>query len=300
MKCTFFWRIAVATTLVASASSLFAQTVEQAAFRFVSQNLPLVAYSETQTLELAVDIYTNGPVVLPHRAFQLLGWTFAGAKLRASFLSDKPFVEDIPFFRPYVFSITVPPLAPGNYTIELATADGKVTDMRALTVTVAPATSPATSLNNRRSGKFFLTASSADVSSLLALSGLSNPPVDGGGMHWGIAEQTMNVWPATGEAPTAAKPVCRLYHPQAVTHFYSANAADCALVRGTSPWIDEGIAFKALTPSNGACPTGTDPVYRLFSATLGNHTYTRSTATVTAFGQTGWANEGVVFCSPKN
>ena len=71
-------------------------------------------------------------------------------------------------------------------------------------------------------------------------------------------------------------------------------------MRKTSPWIDEGIAFKALTPSNGACPTGTDAVYRLFSAALGNHVYTRSTATVTAFGQTGWANEGVVFCSPKS
>ena len=301
MKRRLFCYVAATITFVASALSLHAQTVEQARFGFVAQDLPsLDAYTDSQTLELAVDIYSNGPVVLPSKAFRLLGWKVEGAMLTARFLADKPFIEDTPFFRATVFLIAVPPLTSGNYTVQLATADGKVTDTRSLTVTAAAATSPATSLNNRRSGKFFLTASSVEVNSLVVLSGATNPPVDGGGMHWGIAEQTMNVWSATGDAPTAGKPVCRLYHAQAVTHFFSANEADCALVRKTAPWIDEGIAFKALTPSNGACPTGTDAVYRLFSASIGNHAYTRSTATVTAFGQTGWVNEGVVFCSPKS
>ena len=301
MKRSFLSCIAATLALVGMTPALHAQAVEQARLAFVSPNLDGVSpYSVSETLSLRVDIYTQLGEPLPAFAVRFVGWIVDGVKLRATFLSAKPFVEDIPFFRANAISIALPPLAPGTYTIELATSDGKITDTRSLAVSASPATTPATSLNNRRSGKFFLTASSTEASSLLALTASSDPPLEDGGVRWGIAEQTMNVWSATGDAPAAAKPVCRLYHPQAVTHFYSANAADCALVRKTSPWIDEGIAFKALTPSNGACPTGTDAVYRLFSAALGNHAYTRSTATVTAFGQTGWTNEGVVFCSPKN
>ena len=294
--------IVASFALVGIASSAHAQAAQQARVWFDSKDLfKIEAFSQTKSLLVFAEYQKNfgspsSPLVL-----RFLGWKTTDSTLRAVFVTDKPIVDDFGFPFPYSdYVVPLPPLAPNTYTIELATADGKITDTKSLTVAAAPATTSATSLNNRRSGKFFLTATSSDVSALLALSGVSNPEVDAGGVHWGIAEQTMNVWPATGDAPLAAKPVCRLYHPQAATHFYSANSADCSLVRKTPPWIDEGIAFKALTPSNGACPVGTDAVYRLFSASLGNHAYTRSTATVSAFGQTGWANEGVVFCSPKN
>lgn len=301
MKHGFFGCTLAALTLVGIAPSLQAQTVQQARVWFASGELPAMqAFSSSQSLPVFAESTKGGGNPSSPLLLRFLGWGTSATTLRATFVTDKPIVDDFGGLVYADFVLPLPLLAPGTYTIELATADGKVTDMKPLTVSGAAATSPATSLNNRRSGKFFLTAASAEVTSLLALSGLTNPQVDAGGVHWGIAEQTMNVWPATGDAPPAAKPVCRLYHPQAVTHFYSANEADCALVRKTAPWVDEGIAFKALTPSNGACPTGTDAVYRLFSATLGNHAYTRSTATVTAFGQTGWVNEGVVFCSPKS
>ena len=302
MKRNFLYCIAATLLLVGFTPAPHAQAVEQARFWFVYPSSGAIGpYSDLYELTVRVDIYTLFARPLPPTAVRFVGWSVDGARLRATFLADKSNSGSMTpaFFNPYVFSLALPPLAPGAYTVELGTADGKVTDTQSLAVVGAPATLPATSLSNRRSGKFFLTASSTEVNSLLALTASSDPPLEDGGVRWGIAEQTMNVWSATGDAPPAAKPVCRLYHPQAVTHFYSANAADCALVRKTSPWIDEGIAFKALTPSNGACPTGTDAVYRLFSAALGNHVYTRSTATVSAFGQTGWANEGVVFCSPK-
>ena len=301
MNYCFGGRIALALLLCGFALPLHAQPVAQARVWFSLADLPVVqAYLPAQSLSISVEITKGGGTPSSSLLLRFLGWGANGSTLRAAFVTAKPQLDDFGGLVPANYEVPVPPLAPGAYTLELATSDGKVTDIKRLVVSDVPATLPATSLSNRRSGKFFLTASSTEVSSLLALTASSDPPLEDGGVRWGIAEQTMNVWPATGGAPAASKPVCRLYHPQAATHFYSANVADCALVRKTSPWIDEGIAFKVLTPSNGACPTGTDAVYRLFSSTLGNHVYTGSAATVTAFGQTGWVNEGVVFCSPKS
>jgi hypothetical protein len=297
----------IATSFLAGFSDCgLAQVVTQSKVVFgadVPNPVRVAAYEATRiNVELSRDEYDiEGDPFAKGRAMWL-GTTSAGNALRATFVTDKPGADDfLNVDDVYKFTFVLSALAPGEYTIELALAgqpSGPVSISRTVIVALTPPTIVATSMGQRPTGKFFITASPQELTVLSALTG--DGASDKKGLIWGVAEQTINVWPATGNAPTAAKPVCRLYHPQAVTHFYSANEADCALVRKTAPWIDEGIAFKALTPSNGACPVGTDAVYRLFSATLGNHVYTRSTATITAFGQTGWANEGVVFCSPKN
>lgn len=278
-----------------------AQTPPQADVLFGSMaGIAVPAYSDSQKLEVRVDVYKMIGMSSRPSSLRFLNWTTDSSKLRATFVSDKAFVEDFLGYRPSDYAIPLPPLSPGSYTVELATSDGKVTATNQLTVASTGPTIAATSLGNRRSGKFFLTAAPAEASALLALFGASTPTIDEGGVHWGVAERAINVWPATGNAPAEAQPVCRLYHPQVATHFYSANATDCATIRRTAPWVDEGVAFRALTAKNGVCPVGTDPVYRLFNPDLANHVYTRSTASVAAFAQTGWANEGVVFCSPKN
>lgn len=296
----------VALALAGFSSVGLAQGVAQSKVVFaadVPNPVRVTAYETTRiNVELSREEYDiEGDPSAKGRAMWL-GTTATGNALRATFVTDKPGVDDfLNVNDAYKFSFVLSALAPGEYTIDLALSGQASTVLpvrRTVIVAATPPTVVATSLGQRPTGKFFLTASPQELAALSALT--SDGSADKTGLLWGIAEQTMNVWPATGDASAAAKPVCRLYHPQAVTHFYSANAADCALVRKTPPWVDEGIAFKALTPSNGACPTGTDAVYRLFSASIGNHAYTRSTATVTAFGQTGWANEGVVFCSPKN
>lgn len=282
-----------------------AQVVAQSKVIFgtdVPNPISVAPYESTRiNVELARDEYDiEGDPFAKGRALWL-GTVATGNALRVTFVTDKPGVDD--FLNAddvYRFSFVLSALAPGEYTVELALSGQASALVPVRRTVIVAATSPtvvATSLGQRPTGKFFLTASAQELSVLAALTG--DGSVDKKGLLWGIAEQTMNVWPAMGDAPTAAKPVCRLYHPQAVTHFYSANAADCALVRRTSPWIDEGVAFKALTPSNGACAIGTDAIYRMFSAALANHAYARSTATVASFGQTGWVNEGVVFCSPK-
>jgi hypothetical protein len=174
------------------------------------------AYSDSQKLEVRVDVYKMIGTSSRPSSLRFLNWTTDSSKLRATFVSDKAFVEDFLGLRPSDYAIPLPPLSPGSYTVELATSDGKVTATNQLTVATAAPTIAATSLGHRRSGKFFLTASPAESNALLALFGASTPPIDEGGVYWGEAERAINVWPATGDAPAEAQPVCRLYHPQAI------------------------------------------------------------------------------------
>jgi hypothetical protein len=191
--------------------------------------------------------------------------------------------------------MTLPLIAPGEYILEVTNYDGQLTSpnqSRSLTVSAAPPTVTVTSVGARPSGKFFISASAAEVSTLTALEDL-------GGPTWVIAEPiTMRAWPAVGPAPDAAKEVCRWFHPVAQTHFFSGNPADCAALRSTAPWRDDGIAFRALLPAaGGVCPIGTEPVWRLFSSKFTTHRYTRSSTTYSAFQADGWSGDGVVFCS---
>ena len=145
--------------------------------------------------------------------------------------------------------------------------------------------------------KYYLALGDTEVKALLDLNAPVNlsPTVD---VEWIIAESPFRTWPATGDAPALAAPVCRFFHPQVVTHFYSAKAGECALLAASSAWINEGTAFRALLPVDGVCMAGTSPVYRLFSQALANHRYTQSIGTYQALQFKGWAPEGVAFCSP--
>ena len=75
--------------------------------------------------------------------------------------------------------------------------------------------------------------------------------------------------------------MCRFYgslFPGPNSHFYTADAAECASVRSDPGWTFEGIAFHVGVPINGACPGGTYPVYRSynnrFARNDSNHRYT--------------------------
>jgi hypothetical protein len=101
--------------------------------------------------------------------------------------------------------------------------------------------------------------------------------------------------------PANQAPVCRFYVPVVNTHFYSAEKADCDLVKRIGG-IYEGDEFwitRALTTS---CPTGTLAVTRLYNNRAqqldSNHRYTTSASTVRAMVREGWLDEGVVMCAP--
>jgi hypothetical protein len=113
--------------------------------------------------------------------------------------------------------------------------------------------------------------------------------VEGGGAGPG--------WVRTGNdfgASFRGNPVCRFYSPVFNTHFYTADAAECELVKQNPDWIYEKSPFNAFPPvAPGACIGVT--VYRLRLA--GDHRYTADTALREAMIAKGWSDEGIAWCA---
>jgi hypothetical protein len=92
-------------------------------------------------------------------------------------------------------------------------------------------------------------------------------------------------------------PVCRYYIPMATTssHFYSANADECAMLPTLYPWFQlESLAAMLvwLPSAQGECVTGT-PVYRFWNARHDtNHRLTADAATRQHMLRRGWVPEG--------
>jgi hypothetical protein len=103
-------------------------------------------------------------------------------------------------------------------------------------------------------------------------------------------------WQRTGNDFTTATfeplPVCRFYSPVFNTHFYTAEAAECALVKANPDWVYEKSPFTASEPIGGGC-IGV-PVYRVYHA--GDHRYTADAGLRDAMIARGWKDEGVGFC----
>ena len=104
-------------------------------------------------------------------------------------------------------------------------------------------------------------------------------------------------------------PICRFYLPPAAdSHFYSASPAECATVQSDNPTFQlESTAVMHLAvpnPLSGACPAGTQPVYRTWNRRPDtNHRYTTDIAVRNAMLALGHAAEGsgpdyVTFCAP--
>ncbi|MBL8519723.1 MAG: hypothetical protein JNK75_03545 [Betaproteobacteria bacterium] len=101
--------------------------------------------------------------------------------------------------------------------------------------------------------------------------------------------------------PSTQAPVCRYFVPQVITHFFSAEPADCNLVRSIGG-IDEGIEFWITRAAGASCPAGTQAVTRLYNNRWreldSNHRYTTSRSEVRRMAGEGWIDEGVVMCAP--
>lgn len=187
----------------------------------------------------------------------------------------------------------------GNYRLNLRYQDGRLTGVRDVIVSPANVSIKVESLIFGRTQRFFLTAKPGDLPAL-GITGVAPYENTTNGLwpEWARADTGFRAWPASGAAPPSAKSVCRFFNTRVATHFYSANAVDCAALRGLPDWVDEGVAFRAILPQGGVCQSGTEPVYRLFSQSLANHRYTRGVDTYQTFIAYGWTGEGVAFCSP--
>ena len=101
--------------------------------------------------------------------------------------------------------------------------------------------------------------------------------------------------------PATQAPVCRYYHPVVNTHFYSADSAECDLVRSIGG-LFEGVEFWIARATSSTCPAGTQAVTRLYNNRFAqldsNHRYTPSRSVVREMTAKGWLDEGVVMCAP--
>lgn len=157
---------------------------------------------------------------------------------------------------------------------------------------------------------FFITASPAEIANL-----------DAGafGGAWTRTGQTFGAW-AMDARPADSVPVCRFFGTDRYrangtrigpnSHFYTGDPAECTFVKNAWPsvaadgksypaWTYEGDAFALKLPAAGACPAGTEGLYRAYNDGAGgdpNHRYVADTRLLQ--GMPGWTVEGLVMCRP--
>ena len=100
-----------------------------------------------------------------------------------------------------------------------------------------------------------------------------------------------------GQPPTA--PVCRFFSARfdpKSSHFDTASAPECVVVKGNADWQFEGDVFHvALPDATGTCASGTQAIYRLYNNGLSgapNHRFTTDAALRTTMVGEGWTPEG--------
>ncbi|MBK6601645.1 MAG: DUF1800 domain-containing protein [Betaproteobacteria bacterium] len=141
---------------------------------------------------------------------------------------------------------------------------------------------------------YFITADSAEAAMLDA--GVVVP-------GWKRTGVEFHAWRSASDRPGTA-PVCRFFGEPGRgpnSHFYTADANECALVQANPDWRFETIAFWIDIPQAGSCAAGTTPVYRSFhpgkAVVEGNHRFLID-YTMHAKMAADSVLEGIVMCSP--
>ena len=146
---------------------------------------------------------------------------------------------------------------------------------------------------NTLTGHYFMSAAAEELA--IVDSG-------GAGPGWQRTGGEFGVFKAAADAP-GLSPVCRFYTSGANSHFFTADASECSLLRNNNyGWQYEGIAFYVATPSAGQCAAGTTPVYRSYNNRAAqndsNHRFTVDATVFAKSASFGYpAQEGVVMCA---
>jgi hypothetical protein len=143
---------------------------------------------------------------------------------------------------------------------------------------------------------FFLTASQSDIDIIVA---------GGAGPGWIFTGQSFKAWlNAPSNANFSAVPVCRFYggyNGGPNSHFFTASASDCELVKSWGGWYYEGTGFHIRPAPGGACPAGYLGVNRAYNNGYvnndSNHRFSTSDSSIKALVPLGWTYEGIVMCS---
>jgi serine protease len=124
------------------------------------------------------------------------------------------------------------------------------------------------------------------------------------------AGELITGWQRTGYdfnafAPGSARgaSTCRFYGTPGRgpnTHFFTAYAHECDLLRNNPDWLFEALAFQVFTPGVGTCPEDLVVVWRLYNNGMGgvaNHRYLTSYSVIGDMIGAGWTLEGPAFCT---
>jgi hypothetical protein len=148
-----------------------------------------------------------------------------------------------------------------------------------------PASGAAIEYHNPRFGDYFLTSAPGEIAQLDA-----DP-----GAGW---QRTGQFFLVEGSAAAGTVPMCRFYSGIAyapyAAHFYTPFADECASLRAGTTWIYEGTVFPVRPSSDGLCPAGTRPLWRLYDRGQGGaprHRFTVSQRLRYELWSQGWLEE---------
>ena len=191
----------------------------------------------------------------------------------------------------------VAPTATTTYNIVASNANGSSATFSITSyVATPPPGVPTVEFYNINLRHYFVTTSQAEASAI------DSGSAGAGWVRTGFSYDTYAGPVNQGGISTV--PVCRFYGTPGVgpnSHFYTADANECAAVKKDAGWFYEGIAYYIQPPINAACPAGTQPIYRAYNARAAqndsNHRFTNNVGTYNAMGDNGWNKEGIVMCT---
>ncbi|CAN5401395.1 hypothetical protein BH11PSE11_BH11PSE11_14690 [soil metagenome] len=171
---------------------------------------------------------------------------------------------------------------------------------------LAPGQLLAEEFYNTTLNHYFTTADTAEKRSI---------DTGGAGPGWSRTGYQFKVYasPQIDELPSHDRvPVCRFYGTPGIgpnSHFYTAEAGECAQVKKDPGWFYEGIAFwitrvanTAGSPAAPSCPIGSIAVNRVYNGRWmvndSNHRFSTSNSLILQMKDKGWAVEGAVMCAP--
>ena len=150
---------------------------------------------------------------------------------------------------------------------------------------------------NEPLGHYFIAAGADEIASILG---------GGAGPGWSLTGRAFKAYPRLpADAFTTAVPVCRFYGAPAGgpnSHFFTASAPECDLVKRGGGWYYEGTGFYiAPVTADGGCPAGDLQVLRAYNQGFprndSNHRFTTSDSDWREMQRHGWALEGAVMCA---
>jgi len=139
---------------------------------------------------------------------------------------------------------------------------------------------------------YFMTPYQAEADNII-LNGSAGP-------GWVRTHINFNAW---ADGSGVGTPVCRFYGTPGRgpnSHFFTADAAECAAVKLDPGWTFEGLTMRVMLPAGGVCPADTIPVFRVYNNRFpqndSNHRYSTSRMTRDQMIAMSWVNEGTVLC----